>query len=217
MIILDVEQNTPEWFDARLGIPTASRFSEIVTPLGKLSAQSRGYRYQLLGEWLAGETEESYQSGPMATGFMRQPEALRWYEMQTGHDVREVGFILPDERRLVGCSPDGLVGATGGLEIKCPGYKAHVETLMTGAFPDRYYPQVQGGLWIAEREWWDFVSYHPGLPSSLVRVPRDDGYIAKLSEAVGEFVDLMMEDRETLLRRGFRPAREIPDAAATAG
>jgi hypothetical protein len=59
--------------------------------------------------------------------------------------------------------------------------------------PPEHIPQTQGQLWIAEREWCDFVSYWPGLPLFIKRVHRDEDYIRNLAAAVQAFNDEMQE------------------------
>jgi hypothetical protein len=209
MIVLDCEQNTTEWHEARLAIPTASQFKRIVTPTGKPSGQASDYRMRLHAEWLARRhfEDEQYQNYAMLRGFNLQPQALRWYEMERGVDVRSVGFCFTNDRRA-GCSPDGLVGEDGGVEIKCPFSPNHVEFLLSESLPSEYVPQVQGSLWITGRKWWDFVSYHPDLPSAVIRVRRDEEYIAALQRHIGAFLTALDAERKTLTARGLAPMEE---------
>jgi hypothetical protein len=55
-----------------------------------------------------------------------------------------------------------------------------------GAYQD-YKVQVQGQLWISERDWVDVFSYHPELPPAIVRMERDENFIAQLAALVEEF------------------------------
>ncbi len=205
MIRIDCEQGTQEWMDHRRGVATASRFSNILTPKGALSTQAVGYRYELLAEWLSGETDTGFVSPAMLRGVELEPSAVAWYEFLTDVKVDRVGFCFLDEVRLVGCSPDGLVGKDGGIEIKCPGGKAHMEFLLTGEVPSQYIPQVQGNMWVTGRQWWDFISYHDKLPPAKVRVARDHEYIGLMASAIDLFVDDYSRDRETLIEMGHQP------------
>jgi hypothetical protein len=209
MIVVTCEQNSPDWFAARRGIPTASRFKNILTPKTlKLSASSIEYRHELLAEWMSGATEDGYQSYAMTDGFLRQPQAMLWYEATQGVDVEPVGFCFRDERRLVGCSPDALVGEDGGMEIKCPKGKAQVATLLTGVMPPEHIPQVQGCLWVTSRKWWDFVSFHPLLPTFMARIEPDPEYQAALDAAIPAFIAEMLDGRVMLLEQyGIEPKR----------
>ena len=98
-----------------------------------------------------------------------------------------VGLCYLDEHRNFSCSPDGLVGEDGGLEIKCPLIHTHVEYLLDGKLPTKYVQQVQGSMLISGRKWWDFMSYYPGLKPLVVRVERDEKFIAKLKDELNKF------------------------------
>ena len=193
MKICSHEQGSPEWFEARLGIPSASMFSKIVTTKGVWSTQADSYINQLVAERLTGEREEIYQSHHMIRGTELEPEARDMYCLVKDVEVQEVGFCLHDTLKA-GCSPDGLIGEEGGLEIKAPAPATHVEYLRGGVLPSRYKQQVMGCLWITQREWWDFVSYHPNMKPLIVRVERDEEYIAALEECVTKAVNLIEEN-----------------------
>lgn len=203
MKIHDVVQGGTDWLRLRLGIPTSSRFHEIITPkTQQFSKQSRGYMRELLAEWMVGDKwldgdlVSEPESAWMTRGKELEPEAVSWYEMHMDLDVQRVGFVTNDEA-TVGCSPDGLISGNGGLEAKCPGPKRHVENLLGEKGPAKA-TQIQGGLWLAEREWWDVLSYHPHMPRVLIRVHRDEPFIEALSAAVGQFNEELHEAKERL-------------------
>ena len=122
----------------------------------------------------------------MARGSELEAEAVAAYEFEKDAETVPVGFVTTDDGR-VGCSPDRLVGADGLLEIKCPSAIAHVGNLL--AAPDQYAVQVQGQLWVAEREYCDLLSYCPGLPRAMFRIYRDDAFISKMAAVIAEFCD----------------------------
>lgn len=187
MIIDDVQQNSPEWLALRSGRPTSSCFDMIITPkTGKPSAQSQKYLYTLAGERIAGVKAESFQSDWMARGLQVQGEAIALFEMVRDVQVKEVGIVYPDERKLYSCSPDGLM-ETEGLEVKCPAMHTHVDYLLNGSLPDEYKPQIQGSLLITGFQAWWFMSYYPGLPPLIVRVERDEKFIATLKVLLEDF------------------------------
>lgn len=178
MIILDVEQGTEEWLQARLGVPTASNYSKIITSTGKPSAQADKYINDLVAQKLTGEIPEMFKSDAMQRGNELEPQARAYYEFMTDNVVEEVGLILNYDG--AGCSPDGLIGDDGGLEIKCPLGATHVSYLRANKLPTEYVQQVQGCMYITGRSWWDFVSFHPDMESMIIRVERDDEFIEKL-------------------------------------
>lgn len=201
MITLDVQQGTTEWAQARLGIPTASAFGKIITPKTmKLSAQAEEYAHRLLAEQILGEPLDDATSGFMQRGSLQEQKAVAYYELQQDVETTPVGFILRDDRK-VGASPDRLVGTTGLLEVKCPAAHTHIGYLLDEEGIG-YRCQVQGQLWIAEREFVDTISYNPFMPTAIVRQHRDEKFIAALATAVDQFLAVMEICKATLIAKG---------------
>jgi hypothetical protein len=186
--IINCAQGSPEWFKARLGIPTASEFASIMTK-GRAGAESRtrqSYLYKLAGERLTGEVMETITTPHMERGKLMEEEARSVYRFVSGLDCETVGFL---RRGRAGASPDALIGADGLLEIKTKLPHLLIETLLKGEFPPEHKAQCQGQLWIAERAWIDLAVYWPGLPIFIVRAQRDEAYIRELAEAIEAFND----------------------------
>jgi len=190
VIIRDVEQGSPEWFEMRKGIPTASGFSKIITGTTlKKSASAAKYQREICGG-MFGEPE--FQGNKWTDrGSELEGEARSWFEFHHSVDVDEVGFVYQDESKRVGISPDGLIGDDGGLEIKCPSAAVHVEYLLKPKLiPCAYISQVRGTLYVTGREWWDFVSYYPGVRPVVIRIHKTD---TKQIEWVAAFEPLLEE------------------------
>ena len=207
--IFDMPQNSPEWFAARMGIPTASMFATVMAKgEGKIRAT---YMLKLAGEILTGEPVQNYSNDDMERGHTQEPEARTQYVLETENDPELVGFIRNGKK---GASPDSLIGKNGGLEIKCSHAHIQLDRLKRNELPTVYRAQIQGCLWVCEREWWDFVSYCPKLPLFIKRVYRDDAYIANLSGEVNRFVDELQMTVEAF--RGYRSPylAELRKAAA---
>ena len=205
MLTLDCEQGSAEWLEARLGVPTASQFSRIVTPTGRLSAQRDEYMAELLAEYFLGEPVKDFSSEWTEYGRTMEPRARAYYEFIRDQEVRKVGLIYRDDSRSVGASPDGLVGAVGGLELKCPAPHTHLLYLARDACPRVYVPQVQGQIWVGRLSWVDFMSYCPQFPELIVRVEPDEKYQAGLDEHMPVFVGELREARERLIDMGVEP------------
>jgi len=144
---------------------------------------------KIAAEKLTGLLEESYKNDVMENGIETEKEARRFYEQVNDCAVEQVGFVMRDD--WIGCSPDGLVGKEGIIEIKCPLSSTHIETILSGTMPTIYIPQVQGLLWITERKWCDFISFDSRVisrPMFCIRVKRDTEYFKKLAGEVGIFV-----------------------------
>jgi hypothetical protein len=186
--IIDCKQGTPQWVTARLGIPTASEFDRLVTPQGKprTGAGPRTYLMEKLAERLMGYPKNLGQSGPMEQGSIIESLARPWYEFTYDVKVQQVGFCVTDDGRC-GCSPDGLIGEDGGIEIKSPETHTHLGYLLAGVVPDCYVAQVQGSLYVTGRKWWKFVSYSRHVPSLVVHVEPDPAFQEGLKTALAAF------------------------------
>lgn len=196
-------QRTQDWFAQRAGRITASRIGDVlafsaggVYLSGKRKGQPKevkplkariDYIHQLAAERITGRAKNQIRADALEWGKEWEPVAKNAYEEQTGVLVRDVGFILHSTYDFIGASADFLVGDDGGGEIKCPkDQEVHLATWETG-LPPEHIEQIQGGLWITERTWWDFISFHPYFPPKrrlyIQRVPRDDQYIAQMEAA----------------------------------
>lgn len=187
MIIIECQQGQEQWQSVRCGIPSASNFDKLVTSKGELSKQWEKYLYTLAGERLIGNKAESWQSEAMKRGTEMEAEARQLYELITGNTVKQIGFAYYDDRKLYGCSPDGLIDPDGLLELKCPTLAIAVEYLLKGKLPTEYFQQVQGQLLCTQRKWVDFMSYYPGLKPFLIRVERDEKFITQLKLSLENF------------------------------
>lgn len=191
MQVLHVEQGSPEWLAARLGIVT---MSEVKTLLvngrgpGGFGAGAITYMHQLIGERLTGEIAEAFQGNAHTQrGHALEPMARELYGLATDEGpLQQVGIIL---NHGAGYSPDSLVGDVGLVEIKTKLPKHQVEVLLAGDVPEEHVAQCQGGLWLSEREWIDFISYWPGMPLFIKRLYRDEALIQTISERVNLFYE----------------------------
>lgn len=217
MIVHDVIQGSPQWLALRAGMPTASQFHKVITPKkGDRSAQMMGYCYSLVAERILGRPLATPEMPWMTEGTDRGPEAAAYYEMATGVEVQRVGFITNDDG-TIGCSPDRLAG-DGLLELKCPQVHTHIGYLLGEGPADDYRVQLQGQLYVSEKPWVDICSYYPGLPERVIRVGRDEQFIAKLSAILVELVEHIDWCMRKLAALGCEPkpplsvvTQEIPD------
>lgn len=200
MEIHNMEQGTEEWFAARYGIPSASEFSKLITGEGKPSTQMSDYAAMLAAERYAGSQLERWEGNQWTErGHELEDDARADYEFLRGVTVELTGFVT---NHGAGCSPDGLVGDDGLHEIKCLSPHRHVSALAYhkkhGKVPASYIPQLQGQLWVCERQWNDITFYHPNLPGLTVRVERDESYIDKLAARVALCIEKRDEFISTL-------------------
>lgn len=202
MKIHEIQQNSPEWYAARLGKVTASCFGKAIA--GGQGKVKKTYMIQLIAERLTQEPQEGFSNAVMQRGSEIEPYAREYYEILNGISTREVGFVERNED--IGASPDGLVGEDGLIEIKCPNSTTHIEIIIADKVPTTHKPQIQGQLWVCEREWCDFVSYDPRVsqrPYFCERVYRDDDYIKELHIKIQMFIDEMNKMMEILTKPAF--------------
>lgn len=182
-VIIECEQGTPEWLAARLGLPTASEFRKVLAKSKELRMRT-GLMRKLAGEIITGRCAESYTNWYMEQGKVNEPEALALYAFVTETKPQKVGFIRNGD---TGCSPDALLGWDGGCEIKSVLPHIQVETITADKVPPEHEAQVQGNMWVCEREWWDFVSYCPDMPLFIKRVERNEDFIKVIAREVAVF------------------------------
>ncbi len=205
MEIVTCEQGTPEWHQARVGIPTASEFQTLLMK-GKKGGESltrKTYMRKLAGEIITGEPMWSFNNEHMERGKQWEAEARDLYAFLHDAEPQQVGFIRNGRK---GASPDSLIGDRGGLEIKTRLAHLQIELLEDGEVPAEHIAQIQGCMWIADREWWDFVSFSPRLPLFVRRVERDDAFIGLLSQAVDQFNSELDELVERIRKQDSREA-----------
>jgi hypothetical protein len=190
IIHTEFQQHSLEWLTARAGVPTASEFDQLVTPKWEIR------KGQMVESYLAKKLAEAWMGGPlpgfctldMDLGTILEDEARPWYALETGREVQSVGFVTTDDGRI-GCSPDGLIGDDGGIEIKCPEPHTHTRYLINGGLPNDYAAQVQGSLYVTGRPWWAFLSYRRRFPKLLLTIEPERDAQAAIGDALAMFLD----------------------------
>jgi len=194
MIISPHTQQSIEWHNERIGLITGSMFKEIITTKGMPTVDSRRTKYmeELAGEIITGRPTKRYVSAPMKAGTEKEDEARLLYEMIKGVDVQTVGLCYKDEQKLFGASPDGLVGLSGGFETKNAEPATQIMRFRTNWNGMEHFQQVQGGIFICEREWWDLQSYCESMRPIIIRFYRNEPFIKKLDQALNQFHEELM-------------------------
>jgi len=199
MIVHQIEQRTDEWYSLRLGKPTASEFSKLVTSKGEPSKQLDGYALTLAGELYAGKSCDKWDGNQWTErGREMEAQALSLYAFAHDVEPETVGFITDDDERA-GCSPDALIGDDGMLEIKCLKAERHIAAILYHEkhrrCPTDYVQQAQGQMMIAERQWCDLVFYHPEFPLLTIRQEAD----SDMHKAISAQIDAVCERRDEVL------------------
>ncbi len=173
-------------FLGRKGKMTASN----ATAIGNVGKGLDTYILDLMADSYSSGEYENYTNAHMERGNELEESARSIYELQTGHKVEQVGFVEYNE--FAGCSPDGLVGEDGLIEIKCQADKKHFRLMLNGVgeIDSGYIWQMQMQLLVTGRKWIDFVAYNPNFKNSLIihRMQPDLAMHARLLEGfkIGE-------------------------------
>jgi putative phage-type endonuclease len=189
-----IEQGTDAWHQLRLGKVTASRVADIMAKTKTGVSASRGnYLIELALQRVTGNIEPMYTNEAMQWGTSTEPQARVCYEVKTGNFVDQIAFIDHSVISWFGCSPDGLVGNDGLIEIKCPNSATHWATIKDGKPPAKYVIQMQSQMAVTNRKWCDFVSFDPRMPERsqlfICRVDRSQYMIDDIEFEVIRFLD----------------------------
>lgn len=202
----ELQQGTDEWRRARAGSLGASSLHEALAKTRNGWGASRANLLsRLVVERLTGVPQDTYQNNAMRNGIEREPEARAAYQFEKATLVKTVGLIKHPTIAWSHCSPDGLVGDDGLVELKCPAENTHLETLLGAPPPQKYVYQCAWQMACTGRAWVDLVSYHPAFPESMqlhiTRIERDDNLIANLEKEVKVFLEEVDRTMEALLKK----------------
>lgn len=204
------EQGSQEWLQERLGHVTASRLADVLATVKTGEAASRrNYRAELVAQRLTGTVESGYTNAAVQWGTDNEPIARSEYEVRKSVFVDQVGFIKHPTILWAGASPDGLVGADGLIEIKCPNTATHIDTLLSQTIPSQYEKQMLWQIACTGRAWCDFVSFDPRLPSDLsFFCKRFNPSMEQIKEAEQAVITFLAEVEETLSKLANLPKEQ---------
>ncbi len=216
-----IQQGSMEWYQARLGLMTASEMKHVLTPNLKLANndKTRTHVYELLAQRISGYVEPIFESFDMLRGCEDEIEARMIYSQKYA-PVEECGFITNDKWGFtLGFSPDGLVGSDGLIECKSRKQKYQIQTIVecfaADQAPLEYMLQIQTGLLVSERKWCDFISYSGGLPMTTVRVWPDPTVQEAIVTAATDFEVRIEHARKIYDAMMASGARMIPTVRST--
>jgi hypothetical protein len=203
--IIECEQGSPEWHQARTGAITASMFAECRKRLkggpnkGDFTEEAKKYAFRLAVERISGQllAEDKFETFEMRRGRELEPEARLAHEEARGILVEQCGFALTADGRF-GVSVDGLIDEDGISEYKCFIAPSSLRPILLDNDISDCIDQVQGGLWITGRKWAHFVLYCPALRKvgknlTIFEVERDDNHIEAMETDLLAF-DRLVED-----------------------
>lgn len=195
-----MEQRSEEWFAARCGKVTASRIGDLMArnkpakgkTVGEWSARRNNYLAEKVAERITGKPRDRRKVASLDHRIELEPDARAAYEFYYEREVVLAGFIEHPRIPFFGCSPDGIIDADGGAEIKCLDAEGHIELITAGSIDSDYLYQCHSNMACTGRSWWDFIAFNPDMPEELKlwvqRVERDDALIEKIETNVIEFL-----------------------------
>lgn len=207
-------QGSEEWFAARCGRFTSSRFSDLMARTKKgVSKLHENLIVRVAIERLTGRHFDTYESAAMARGKMLEEQARQAYEQKVESLVEEIALVAHPQLAYVSVSPDGFVGREGLVEIKCPFAEAkHFGAIKSSDHCREYRWQIQGLLWVTGRSWCDAVSFDPRFPEDLqlqiTRVYPCAGDIKALDEQCRRGEDEVLKMLEEIQERRDEKGRQ---------
>lgn len=214
---VDVEQQSPEWFEMRKGCVTGSMVKQAIAKMKKQPKEGvaymqcrEDYMLDIVTTRITGRMSDRYVSKAMEEGIEREPDALLAYEEKMGCMVLPGGFVFHPEIEWYGTSPDGLVGDDIVIEAKCPTQATHVryvtEYLEAKDYgvqyvPEEYLPQVKAHLVCTGRSICHFVSFNPEFPANLRLVVSEWSRDKEMLAAQDLEVKKFLADAESMERR----------------
>ena len=181
------KEDEEKWLDARRGLITGTKLKDILP-----KARGNGYRqgfYQLIAERIAIPPD---QENVMERGKRLEEYAIEEFERRTGKKVNKdlVLWVRDDDERIA-VSPDGFIGKTEAVEVKCLASARYIEVYLKQEIPAEYQTQVIQYFIVNEKlKKLYFVMYDPRMPKPIfwIEVKRED-----IQDKVDEYFQLEKE------------------------
>lgn len=172
-----------EWLAARRGKITGSRLKDIIVKRG--TGKKLGF-YELIAERLGIPADDE---SSMDRGNRLEPEAMEVFVKETKKKVDTSLVIwMRDDNDNIAISPDGFIGKTEAVEVKCLSSARHIEALLTKEIPDEYeFQKLQYFIVNEKLKVLHFAFYDPRLlakPFFTIEVKRED-----VQAEVDEYLD----------------------------
>lgn len=226
-------QRGEEWLQAHCGKLSASNAPDVMNfrKDGKEGADRKAYRGKKLAEVVTGLLDNyNFVSKAMEYGIAFEDEARRAYTLRTGQMVDQIGYVIHPTMERVICSPDGLIGDDGGLEIKVPETSTFLRWVDAGVVPEEHRQQMYMQMACAGLQWVDFCAYDPRMPKALLgtdgkrydcrlfirRLEADAKEIAKLEDGFAQILREIDADIASL-PKFFPEAEPEPEIEAPQG
>jgi len=188
MKIHNFEQYSDDWWAVRLGKPSASAISRVITSAGKKSTSINDYAIELANDIYVGNQTTNFTGNEHTDrGTELEPDARLSFQIETGFSVTEIGIVTDWD---MCASPDGIIDIGGTLEIKCLSAKNHTKALMyinkNNKCPTAYFAQIQMQMMLLNYDFGYLYLYHPDLPCKSLKIKKDNEFCENLKKYIVE-------------------------------
>lgn len=132
-----IEQRTPDWYEARKHLITASDAAQALGE-GKFGTRKDFFKKKIDAIRAITPSSINMDIPPLQWGIKYEPVAAYVYEHLMGVKLHDFGLMIHPTHKFIGASPDGINDFGIMLEIKCP-YRRKI----SGEIPSQYYTQMQ--------------------------------------------------------------------------
>ena len=183
-------ENRESWLSSRLGRISGTRLKDIIVKRG--TGKKIGF-YELIAERLGIPADSE---PPMERGVRLQGEAMEIFEKEIGKKINtDLVLWQRDDNESIAISPDGSIGKTEAIEVKCLASSRHIEVLLTGKIPDDYEYQVLQYFIVNEKlQKLYFCFYDPRI------LVKPFFFIEVIRENMEEKIKEILEYQENILK-----------------
>ena len=198
MIVYDFEQRTPEW-DAVRELKFTATDANTLMVMGKgIETVIDEKLMDYFSNKCYSEYDKKAYTKDMQRGVEFEERARSIYELETGEKVTQVGFVELDEH--TGCSPDGLVGEDGLIEIKNHSNPVFFKLMQDKKIDKKYLDQMQFQMFVTGRKWCDYFGFNPNYDPCYVkiRVNADPEVFQNIRDGLAHAVPILLKRKQQL-------------------
>lgn len=185
----NLQQGTNEWLEVRSGKFTGSDFHTLI---GNSETKKKILFKKSIERLTKTTIIEEITSPDIERGKEEEKNARLLYEMETGQEVKQIGFAELDE--WVGCSPDGLINNDGIIEIKCPKDVIFAQQVITGNIKPEYITQMQFNMYVLDKQYCDYIMYNKDFKLFIKRIERDNEKIEIIKNTIEECKKIILDN-----------------------
>lgn len=154
-------EDKESWIEYRKGKITGTVLKDIITLRG--TAPKKGY-YQLIADRVALPPDDE---NVMERGLRLESEAMERFAKEQKKKIDSSLIMwVSDENESMAISPDGVIGTTEAVEVKCLNSASHIEAWLTQKVPqENYFQALQYFIINPKLKTLYFIFYDPRVPA----------------------------------------------------